>query len=196
MATRKRRNSPPRIDFAFAPKSYWPPRTRTVEAEIVRITLSGSTADVISLMARRTPAGRIQYRMVHEEPGDRGRRRIGVKRGSSASPLALGDVIELLERACYAAPCPDEGDDERYGGVIWGTLRLHLEHGVAQADDYMFALKVASKHYPQLERYYADRLSAWCLENCVEDEDCGRVVRLRTGRFPRKRPSRPGYSRP
>jgi hypothetical protein len=187
MPTRKR-TALPTIDFAFTPKSYWPPRGRGTEIEIVRVTLSGSTADIISLTARRTAAGRIQYRMLHEDPSDRRRRRIRVAQRATAQPLALGDLIALLERACYAAPCPDEGDDERYGGVIWGTLRLHLEHGVAHADDYGFALEIVSTHYPQLERYYADRLSEWCLENCVEDDDCGRVVRLRTGRFPRKRP--------
>ena len=191
-----RTNSPRRIDFAFAPQSYWPPGTRGMEAELVRITLYGSSADVIVLNARRMPPGRIEYRMVHDDPSERRRRRIRVEQAASAQPFALGDLIELLESACYAGPCPDEGDDERYGGVIWGTLRLHLEHGVTHADDYAFALKVASKHYPQLEHYYEDRLSEWCLENCVEDDDCGRMVRLRTGRFPRKPPNPLGYSRP
>jgi hypothetical protein len=197
MTARKRTKSPPQLDAAFAPKSYWSPRTRprNIEAEIARITLSASTADIVSLRARPTSAGRIQYRMIHADASDRARRRIGVSPVSSARPLTLGELIGLLERACYRGPCPDEGDDERYGGVIWGTLRLHLEHGVAHADDYFFALRVASEHYPQLERYYADRLSEWCLENCAEDEDCGKLVRLRTGRFARKL-NPPGYSRP
>jgi hypothetical protein len=128
----------------------------------------------------------MEYRMFHEDADDRIRRRIRVKPATSARPLTFGELIGLLETACYAGPCPDEGDDERYGGVVWGTVRLHLEHGSAHADDYLFALSVVSEHYPQLERYYADRLSEWCLDNCIEDEDYGKVVRLRTGRFPRK----------
>jgi hypothetical protein len=197
MARDKSTTSASELDLAFAPKSYWPAgkRTRASDGEVVRIVLSASGAEVISLKARRTSAGGIQYRMIHEDANDRRRRRIRVKPATTARPLTLGELIELLERACYAGPCPDEGDDERYGGVIWGTLRLYLEHGIAHADGYVFALSVVSEHYPQLERYYADRLSEWCLGNCIEDEDCGKTVRLRTGRFPRKL-NPPGYSRP
>lgn len=195
MAIRKRTKPARQPDFAFAPKSYWGQGTRRgMEAELVRITLSSASADVITLKARIAATGRILYTMAHEDIRGGKNRRIRVKPASTARPLTFAELTELLERACYAGPCPDEGDDERYGGVIWGTLRLHLEHGIEHADDYLFTLKVTSQHYPQLERYYADRLNEWCLAHCVED-DCGKVVRLRIGRFPRKL-SPPGYSRP
>jgi hypothetical protein len=56
---------------------------------------------------------------------------------------------------------------------------------------YVVGVMIVSKsrraaRYPQLERYFDERLHEWCLENCVEEEDCGEVVRLRRGRFPRK----------
>ena len=92
----------------------------------------------------------------------------------------------MLETACYSGPCPDEGDDEKFGGVIWGTLQLSLEHGVDHADDYLFHLRITSAHYPALERHYLDRVGDWCLANCIEDDECRRIVRLRTGRYPRK----------
>ena len=98
----------------------------------------------------------------------------------------MGELIDLLESACYAGPCPDEGDDERYGGVIWGTLRLSLEHGIDHADDYLFFLRITSDPYPGLERYYLDRVGEWCLAHCIEEDDCRRIVRLRRGRYPRK----------
>ena len=124
--------------------------------------------------------------MIHEDASGRTAQRIRIKPASSTQPLTLGELIAMLETACYARPCMDESDDQRYGGVIWGTLRLNLEHGVDHADDYVFFLKVTSKHYRQLGRHYDERLSEWCLANCIEDDDCKKVVRLRTGRYPRK----------
>jgi len=181
--TRARR----RFDLAFRPKSYWPPRKRARPAvEIARIAISSASRDAIILSARGGDSGRIRYRMVHQDADGRTRHRIRVRPASSAAPLTLGELIALLETACYTGPCPDEGDEERYGGVIWGTLQLSLEHGIDHADDYLFFLKITSAHYPQLERYYLDRVGEWCLANCVEAEDCRRIVRLRTGRFPRK----------
>ena len=171
-------------DLSFRPKTYWPARG-AADAEVVRIAVSSSSRDVITLWARRS-GRRIAYRMVHTDASGRTRHRIRVSPASSARPLTLGELIEMLETACYAGPCPDEGDDERFGGVIWGTLRLNLEHGIDHADDYLFHLRIASEHYPQLESYYDERLGEWCLSNCIEDEGCGEVVRLRTGRFARK----------
>ena len=186
----QRRKSPRRFDLSFRPKAYSRSGKRAAgarpEIEIARIAISSASRDAIILRARRDDSGRIRYRMLHEDAFGRTRHRIRVKPASSAKPLTLGELIAVLENACYAGPCPDEGDDERYGGVIWGTLQLSLEHGVHHADDYLFFLKITSAHYPQLERYYLDRVGAWCLANCIEEEDCRRIVRLRTGRFPRK----------
>jgi hypothetical protein len=181
---------PRKPNLAFRPKTYWPSAKRASgakpEAEIARIAISSSSRDAIVLRARRDDGGRIRYRMTHEDANGRTRHCIRVKPASSVEPLTLDELIHVLETACYAGPCPDEGDEERYGGVIWGTLQLSLEHGIGHADDYLFFLKITSRHYPQLERYYLDRVGEWCLENCVEEEDCRRIVRLRTGRFPRK----------
>ena len=178
-----------RLDLAFRPKTYWPARTRSrdaaaTEVEIVRIALSSSSRDAIVLKASRAPRGRIAYRMLHEDAHGPTRQRIRVKPLSSARPLTLGEMIELLENACYAGRCRE--GDERFRGVVWGTLQLHLEHGTDHADDYLFLLRVSSPHYRQLERYFDERLNEWCLANCVEEEDCGEVVRMRTGRFLRK----------
>ena len=171
------------LNLAFRPKSYWPPGRRTRdEVEIVRITVSSASRDAIVLKAGRGERGRIVYRMVHEDAHGPTRQRIRVKPATSARPLTLGEVIAMLEGACYAGRCDES--DERYRGVIWGTLQLHFEHGVDHADDYLFLLKVSSRHYRQLERHFDERLNEWCLANCIEEEECGKVVRLRTGRFP------------
>ena len=178
-----------RLDLSFRPKTYWRSGKQSSakpETEIARIAISSSSRDAIILRARRDDRGRIRYRMLHEDAFGRTRHRIRVRPASSVEPLTLGELIAMLESACYSGPCPDEGDDERYGGVIWGTLQLSLEHGIDHADDYLFFLKITSKHYLRLERYYLDRVSEWCLANCIEDDDCRKIVRLRTGRFPRK----------
>src|SRR5688572_11300238 len=152
-----------KTDLSFRPKSYWPPRSRAAEAEIVRIGISSYSRDAIILSARRSHTGRIHYRMIHEDVFGRTRHRIRVKPASSAAPLTLGELIGLLEGACYSGPCPDEGDVEKFGSVIWGTLQLSLEHGIDHADDYLFHLRISSAHYPDLEAHYLDRVSDWCL---------------------------------
>ena len=182
-STRRKRRPP---DLSFRPKAYWPPRSRAAEAEIARIAISSSSRDAIILRARRSEGGRIRYRMIHEDAFGRARQRIRVKPASSSGPLTLGELVRLLEGACYSGPCPDEGDQEKFGGVVWGTLQLSLEHGIEHADDYLFHLRITSAQYPDLERYYLERVSAWCLANCIEDDDCRKIVRLRTGRYPRK----------
>lgn len=182
----KRRAAPRKPNLAFRPKSYWPPRGRAPEVEIARIAISSSSADAIILTARRAAGGRFAYRMVHEDAFGRTRHRIRIRPASSTETLTLGGLIEMLETACYSGPCPDEGDEEKFGGVIWGTLQLSLEHGVDHADDYLFHLRITSALYPALERYYLDRIGDWCLANCIEDDDCRKIVRLRTGRHPRK----------
>ena len=158
-----------RLNEAFRPKRYWPatrrPRDqRGNEVEIARITLDSQSRDAIVLQARRADR-RIVYRMIHEDVHGRTRHRIRVKPPASTRPLTLGEVIAMLEGACYAGWC--DRRDERYRGVIWGTLQLHLEHCGAAADDYLLLLKVSSRHYPQLERYYGERLDAWCLERAT-----------------------------
>lgn len=183
---RKRNSTPRKPDLSFRPESYSPSRSRAAEVEVVRIAISSSSADAIVLSARRNAGGRLSYRMVHEDAYGRTRHRIRIRPASSTAPLTLGELITMLETACYSGPCPDEGDEEKFGGVIWGTLQLSLEHGVDHADDYLFHLRITSLHYPALERYYLDRVGDWCLANCIEDDDCRKIVRLRTGRYPRK----------
>jgi len=183
---KKRRTASRKLDLSFRPRSYWPPRSRAPEVEVVRIAISSSSADAIVLSARRAAGGRFSYRMVHQDAFGHSRHRIRARPVSSALPLTLGELITMLETACYSGPCPDEGDEEKFGGVIWGTLQLSLEHGIDHADDYLFHLRITSAHYPVLERHYLDRVGDWCLANCIEDDDCRRIVRLRTGRYPRK----------
>jgi hypothetical protein len=178
-----------KLNLAYRPERYWPAGRRSRiaaqnEVEIVRVALSSASRDAIVLKARRAEGRRIEYRMVHEDVHGPTRQRIRVKPASSTRPLTLGEVITMLETACYAGRC-NEGD-ERFRGVIWGTLQLHLDHGVDHADDYLFLLNVRSRHYRQLERYFDQRLNDWCLANCIEEENCGKVVRLRTGRHARK----------
>jgi hypothetical protein len=178
-----------RFDLDFRPASYrWPRKSRSAspsrdagEVVVARITIASTHGDSIALRAKRTDDGRIRYRMVHEDAHGHGSRPILIKPTSSPQPLTFGEVVEMLDRAAYrAAGEPD--DHARFGGVIWGTLQLHFDHGIDHADGYLFFTSVKSEHYPQLEAYYRERLSEWCLDNCVEHEDCRKIVRMRLKR--------------
>jgi hypothetical protein len=173
-----------KLDLDFRPAAYRWPRRRadgTSEALVARIALSTPHRAQISLRARRGKDGRLRFTMLHED-GVGAARRIRVSPASSSRPLSLGELVAMLDGACYHAACADPGDQARFGGVIWGTLQLHFDHGIDHADDYVSFVRVTSDHYPELERYYLDRLSEWCLENCEEAEDCKRIVRLRARR--------------
>ena len=151
------------------------------ERTVARILLATPHRDLITLRARRGADGRMRYRMVHDNGGTAARR-IRIKPTVTKQPLKFEQVVELLDSAHYENACADPYDRECYGNVIWGTLRLQFEHGIAGADDYLFFATVQSEQYPQLEAYYRDRLAEWCLERCEEEDDCGKVVRMKLRR--------------
>jgi hypothetical protein len=175
-----------KFDLDFRPTSYrWPRKSRSAkpardagEIVIARIRIGSTHGDSIVLRAKRTEDGRIRYRMAHEDAHGAGNRPISVKPVATKRPLSFGEVVEMLEAAHYRGACADPDDQERFGGVLWGTLQLHFDHGIDHADGYLFFTSVTSEHYPQLEAYYRERLSDWCLENCIEEEDCKKIVRM------------------
>jgi hypothetical protein len=188
-ATATRAARRPTFDLTFRPRTYrWPRRPRTdtaataTEVTIARISLATPHRDVISLRARPGSDGRIRYRMIHDDVHGPANRRIRMSRAASDKPLAMGELVELLDTAYYDGACADPRDQECFGRVIWGTLRLHFEHGIEHADAYLFFTTVTSERYPQLEAYYRERMSEWCIDNCEEAEDCKKVVRLRRRR--------------
>ena len=189
--SRKRRKpaSPPQPDLAFRPRSYrWPRRARHAAAStlnevvIARIALATPHAQVVTLRARRDDDGRIRYRMIHADAHGPANRRIRIKPASSDRPLTFGELVELIDAAYYDGACADAYDQECYGRVLWGTLRLQFEHGRHHADAYLCFATVTSEHYPELEAYYAQRLADWCLDHCEEEEDCGKIVKLKLRR--------------
>lgn len=152
------------------------------EVSVARIVLATAHRDVVTLYARRAADGRIHYRMTHEGADTPATRRIRIQPTVSRKPLAFAALVELLDSAYYEGACEDAYDHECYGRVIWGTLRLHFEHGLAGADDYVDFATITSAQYPQLEAYYRERLAEWCLEHCEEEDDCGKAVRMRMRR--------------
>ena len=121
-ASKPRRSPHSRVDLAFRPKSYWPRGQRGSPQdgiELVRITLATPTRDVFTLKARRADR-HIVYQMVHQDWTGCTRHRIRLRPAASTRPLTLGELVAMLEGACFAGRC-HEGD-ERFRGIIWGTL--------------------------------------------------------------------------
>src|SRR4051812_2795776 len=123
------------IDPEFRPTAYRWPRRRAgakpeaVETVVARIELSTPHREAITLRARRGADGRIRFRMLHEDRASPPRR-IRISPASSARPLSFGELVALLDSACYEGAPADERDHARFGGVIWGTLQVHFDHGV------------------------------------------------------------------
>lgn len=186
-SARKRAVRQPRFDFAYRPRSYRWPRKRAGddgprEVVIARVAFSTPHADSITVLAKRSEEGRIRYSMLHRDAHGRARHRIRIRPASSDRPLSFEELVGMIESACFHGACPEPDDQARFGGVIWGTLQLHFEHGIDHAEDYLFFATVTSDHYPQLEAYYRSRMSEWCLAHCEEEEDCKRIVRMRLRR--------------
>ena len=151
------------------------------EVTVARIHLATPHRDRFTVRVRRARDGRMHYRMIHEG-ADPAPQRICIRPTASAKPLSFEQLVKLIDSAHYENACADPYDLECYANVIWGTLRLQFEHGVAGADEYLDFATVQSEQYPQLEAYYRDRVAQWCLERCEEAEDCGRVVRMKMRR--------------
>lgn len=148
------------------------------EVTVARIVLATPHRDVITLRARRAAGGRMRYHMIHEGADTRAMRRICIRPTVTKKPLTFDALVELLDGASYEGACADPFDQECYGRVIWGTLRLHFENSPAGADEYLDFATITSDKYPGLEAYYRERIAEWCLERCAEEEGCGKVVRM------------------
>jgi hypothetical protein len=152
------------------------------ETTVARIHLATPHRDRFAVRARRSRDGRMHYRMIHEGADPATARRICIRPEVSSKPLSFDQLVKLIDGAHYENACANPYDQECYGNVIWGTLRLQFEHGIAGADEYLFFATVQSEQYPQIEAYYRERVAQWCLEHCEEEEDCGKVVRMRARR--------------
>lgn len=131
---------------------YLPP-LRKGEVEIARVSLQSVTADQISIRARRT-GRRIRYRVVDEYPDTS---TYVCHPASSVSPLSLGELIALMERA-------SEG-----GSIIFPILAMNSRYSThAELGSF---ITVTSDFYPDLGPYYRARTDAWLGERAREKSD-------------------------
>ena len=152
------------------------------EVTVARILLATPHRDRITLRARRSADGRMHYRMIHEGADSRATRRIRITPSVTRKPLSFDELVALVDSAYYEGACADAYDQDCYGRVIWGTLRLHFEAGIDDADAYLGFVHIDSPQYPGLEAYYRERLAEWCLEHCEEEDGCGEAVRMKMRR--------------
>jgi len=137
-----------RIHPALMGGEYLPPFLPN-ETEIARISLQSTTADQISVRARRVADG-IVYRIVDEY--EESSPDYVCKPARSKRPLAFRQLIMLIDGAL-----PDGGAalSHLYGNVA------------AQGDPWRLRnfVRVSSEYYPQLASYYDHRVAAWFAHN-------------------------------
>ena len=141
-----------RIDPRNMGGEYLPP-LRKAEVEIARISLESTTADQISIRARRL-IGRIGYRIVDEYPESS---TYVCHPASSVSPLSLGELIALMESA-------SEG-----GSIIFPILAMNCRDST-HAELATF-ITVTSDFYADLGRYYRGLTDAWLEQRAREKSD-------------------------
>jgi len=150
------RESLGRIHPALMGGEYLPPFLDD-ETEIARISLASTTADQISVRARRLPDG-IEYRIV-DEYGDMVD--YVCQPAHSELPLTLGELVALIDGAA-----PD-------GGAALAYLYMNVAADPANAERLRNFVQVSSEFYPQLASYYDQRIAAWFAERFLSDDDEG-----------------------
>lgn len=132
---------------------YLPPLRRG-EVEIARISLESTTADQISVRARRLRQ-RIGYRVVDEYGSDTATYVCHPAR--SVTPLSLRDLVALMESA-------SEG-----GSIVFPILAMNSQYGTHGG--LATFITVTSDFYADLERYYHALTDAWLEERVGEKSD-------------------------
>ena len=127
------------------------------EVEVARVVLASVTQDVFSLRVRRQ-GRRYRYRFVGEYETT-----YTVRPASSAKPLSLREVVRCIDRV--------EASDESTGGWPFPEQLAYptLENG--SLDAALAFVQVESEVYPELGRYYAERMRAWGEEVRREREE-------------------------
>ncbi len=131
---------------------YLPP-LRKGEVEIARISLESTTADQISIRARRL-VGRIGYRIVDEYPDSS---TYVCHPASSVAPLSLRELIALMETA-------SEG-----GSIVFPILAMNAQD--ATRAELASFITVTSDFYADLGRYYRALIDAWLEQRAREKSD-------------------------
>ena len=129
---------------------YLPP-LRKGEVEIARISLESTTADQISVRARRG-RGRIRYRVVDEYMEDS---TYVCHPASWESPLRLRDLIGLMESA-------SDG-----GSIVFSILAMNSRD--SRSDELATFITVSSDFYADLGRYYRALTDAFLEKRIRED---------------------------
>jgi hypothetical protein len=123
------------------------------QVEIARISLESTTADVISIRAKREEQG-ISYNIVDEYESE-----FFFEPQESELPLTMGDIVRLIDQAQTVDSA--EMDDEK--GLTDFYRNLNLMSG-ADPTDLIDFVTVSSEFYPDLQSYYRDRALEWAEE--------------------------------
>ena len=157
------------IDLAFRPRTYWStdadieypiraeapgfgggsylPPLEEGEVEVAGVALASVTGDIISVRAKRVPAG-INYRVVdeYETPFE-------IDDEVRPHTLSLSELVELMTTVRSGGMV---GIVESYLDLTWEAREGHGDPGELRE----FAVAI-SPFYPQLARVFEARIDAW-----------------------------------
>jgi hypothetical protein len=148
-----------RIHPSFMGGAYLPD-FRPTEVEIARIELESTTADVISLRARRDPGSKlIHYRIVDEYETD-----FNFSPTTSTGPLSHDELVALV----------DGVNDGRNGGLALCYNEMNFSV-MGEAESLRHFTTVSSQFYPGLYGHYEVVFDQWVTKNtkpCENTEPC------------------------
>ncbi len=137
------------------------PKLDDGEIEIARISLASTTADQISVRARRD-GERIRYRIVGEYEEDEAMRQ-QLPFDVTDQPLSLGELMDMIEGANTSdSTCPV--------GIFSSSWIMMLEFADWPEEIAGF-ISVSSGFYPQIEECYEAMAQQWLVENWHRDDE-------------------------
>ena len=116
------------------------------EVEIARIALKSTTADVVSIRARRQ-SSLIHYRIVDEYET-----RFECAPATSTIPLTMGELVALINTA---------GDDRMGAGGLTNSYRQRNLTDGTDPRSLIDFVTVSSPFYPELQAYFSQEAEEW-----------------------------------
>jgi hypothetical protein len=133
------------------------PDAKPGEVEVARIQLRSTTADVISVRARRSGSG-YRYRVVDEYEVA-----YTNPHGEEPGPLSLGQLIELIDGIDDGSGLPGEDFPSK--------LRNYNVTDAGDLPRLVGFVTVCSEFYPDLERYYDVEAEKWLAREMARGVD-------------------------
>ena len=148
-------SDPPAVDTAFAPTSYWGTEAHPKRVEIASVDWNGEQTFYLDALHHTKQEIGFKWRIDgdHEELPD--------DIDSLTEPMALADLMEVLEENCLPVSSLEEAWDMGWAAEAENVDYTDSDSIDSSMDTVRDAYTFQSSVYPTLGSYYEERFQAW-----------------------------------